>query len=167
MKPVNIENLERLLEGIWSGELLHNQQQYFCGTACCLAGWDVALSHPYVDPEDRENLSQPDAFYAPNEWSRKNNNLTHAEAELLFQASATKDLHIAALRALKEGKRLTESFTGIVHATGEYEGHLALELLELEDLQVLEFLGDIDGLKVDTIHSYNQKGCLKGKVEIS
>ena len=44
MKEVNIVLLERILEGIWSGELEHCQKTYFCGSARCVAGWTVVLS---------------------------------------------------------------------------------------------------------------------------
>ena len=46
MKEVNIENLTRIFEGIWSGELDHDQTDYFCETSCCAAGWDVAFLSP-------------------------------------------------------------------------------------------------------------------------
>jgi hypothetical protein len=125
LKPVNIENLERIFNGIWSGELPHNQTSYFCETSCCVAGWDVALNavpgkvfsleecaEYYQDACDDMGNEEPlssylcNVFSSPWDWSRKHNSLTHAEAILLFSTESTKPLHEAVLKAIKEGRRL-------------------------------------------------------------
>ena len=110
MEPVNVENLERLLQGIWSGELEHDQGYYFCGTACCLAGWDVALNarEQPEKPEDRFKWfgdETTDAYADPRCWSLRNNNLTSREADLLFHSKTTKRLHELVLQAFKAGRR--------------------------------------------------------------
>jgi hypothetical protein len=101
MKPVNIENIESLLNKIWNGELNHNQQEFFCGTSACLAGWDLAL---YLEESPSE---LEDKGYCPWKWSKENNNLEKLEAFLLFSPESTKFLHKAVLQAFKKGKRLT------------------------------------------------------------
>jgi hypothetical protein len=120
MKPVNIENLERIFNGIWSGELPHDQTSYFCETSCCVAGWDVALNavpgkvfsleecaEYYEDAcGDMGNEELCNVFNNPWDWSRKHNSLTEAEAILLFSTESTKLLQEAVLKAIKEGRRL-------------------------------------------------------------
>jgi hypothetical protein len=112
MEPVNIENLEYLLTRIWSGELEHDQSNFFCGTACCLAGWDVALNtvEQPVDPRLRRQwyvLDETDAYSNPWRWSRDHNKLAETEARLLFDESATKSLHQAVLTAFMAGRRMS------------------------------------------------------------
>jgi hypothetical protein len=112
MKPVNIENLEYLLTRIWSGELEHDQSSFFCSTACCLAGWDVALNtvEQPVDPRLRRQwyvLGETNAYSDPWEWSRDHNKLGETEARLLFDKSATKSLHQAVLTAFMAGRRVS------------------------------------------------------------
>jgi len=139
LKPVNIENLEQLLNGIWSGRLPHKQESYFCETSCCVAGWDIALNLlptktltpeecfvleeqvdreeelEYTDITDKEMcrlLEQnwrevSEAFTKPWEWSKHHNNLTDAEAVLIFSVDSTKPLQKAVIKAFREGKRCT------------------------------------------------------------
>jgi hypothetical protein len=114
LSPVNVENLESILERIWSGDLEHNQQHYNCGTAYCLAGWDVVLNAtktPDSSCEDSHesliNICLQDGFNCPWRWSKSFNNLTDVEAKLLYSVNTTKGIQKLTIKALKEGRRLT------------------------------------------------------------
>lgn len=111
MKDVNVSNLQNIFDRIDSGELHHNQSKYFCGTACCIAGWDVALNFPDTYQEFIEGDSVEKLFNAitvsPGEWSQSNNNLTNPEACILFDSDVTREVQDAAMRALTRGERLT------------------------------------------------------------
>lgn len=112
MEPPNIPNLERILTGIKNGKLEHNQSSFFCGTACCVAGWDVALNaaEQPKNAEDRQDWFTFDktlAYSDPWEWSKTHNNLTGAEAFLFFAENSTFEVQWATLNALKLGRRIS------------------------------------------------------------
>lgn len=134
MKELNLENIQKLLNFIWQNPHLHNQTEYFCEISCCLAGWDVALKFPFTPhlrSQFRVSLLTADelflgtvkqfpnevkyAYSNPSSWSRRNNNLTNAEADLLFNCYTRKELHLAILKAFEQGRRLdlpsNESFS--------------------------------------------------------
>ena len=100
MKNANIQNIENLLNGVWSGRLEHNQQAYSCDTAKCIAGWDIALN---CKDSTLDLIIEEGNPWA---WSRDNNNLTEAEATLLFHGNSNKETHELTLKALKAGRRL-------------------------------------------------------------
>lgn len=107
MKPANTENLRELLEGIWSGDLSHNQAHYYCGTSCCLAGWDYLLNGGVnLKTPDEADKYTDEKNIDPWEWSKEYNNLTEAEAFLLFSPESTRGLHELVLSALEQGRRL-------------------------------------------------------------
>lgn len=173
LQPVNLGNLEHLLNGIWSGELPHNQHDFFCGTSCCLAGWDVALHYPEVKPEDRKDVRQwsPEAnqemwlaFADPWAWSRDHNHLTVVEATLLFRKHSTRLLHTAVLNAFKGGRRLeiyssylrTESAYSLPMSTATlkklYENPKAVIVIEEENVLALTtFLGEEYSYRYDNV----------------
>lgn len=98
MNKLNIGNLERILNGIWSGELPHDQSKFEpspCGTSRCVAGWDCKL---------RDTIKEEGFSY----WdeSKEFNGLYEAEAVLLFSEKSTKNLQELVLKAFKEGRRL-------------------------------------------------------------
>jgi hypothetical protein len=125
MEPVNVKNLRRILEGIWGGELEHDQRHYFCGTKCCVAGWDVALNSGIVaKPSERAMLwldGLNEAYDEPDTWSKNHNKLTGPEANLLFSARASKKLHELVLAGLEAGRRLTASHLLMVCDDNAYE----------------------------------------------
>jgi hypothetical protein len=120
IEPVNINNLENLLNKIWNKELKHDQKNFFCGTAACLAGWDFILNSKvpeesinnlrkkghssFIHDKDLKDLPFDDVW----DWSTSYNNLTNIEADLLFGATATKSSHKAILEAFRRGRRLHE-----------------------------------------------------------
>jgi hypothetical protein len=126
-KPVNVENLEMLLQAIWNGDLEHDQENYFCGTACCLAGLDVVLNSPEQPQDPAERPQWYDhgltrAYADPFQWSQHNNNLNFSEALLLFHSKATKKLHILVLEALKAGRRLSDTSMAVT-PKGSFHEH--------------------------------------------
>lgn len=162
IKPVNIENLEDILTKIWSGELEHNQETFFCGTACCLAGWDVALNHPveYANRINWVGLARypSKAFRDSFTWSMSNNNLNSIEAVLMFNSDATKYLHSLVLKAFKAGRRLIMSDQGFsmqdrVLESDHYDsGVVQIATRRKEDSDALiEFLGDYDDSKIQVL----------------
>jgi len=140
MQNVNIENLQRLIDGVYSDELEHNQEQFFCNTACCIAGWDVALHFGLTESErllaqsEDDTLSSSeanDAFDEPWAFSANNNNLTELEAVLIFDYFVTKDLHYAMLDFFKQGGRLA-------NITGKYD----VSLVQKDNRRLLIILFD-------------------------
>lgn len=103
MKQPNTENIRNILERIWSGELEHRQEAYICGTAACLAGWDVKLNSGLPIDEDTGSMVRA--------WFKEHNNLTEGETSLFTHPDATKNLHLAVLTALESGRR----FYGIIY----------------------------------------------------
>lgn len=149
---VNTANLEGILTRIWSGELEHNQGEYFCGTACCVAGWDVALNFPEDYADYIKGVgSAYDLIDDPFEWSMLNNNLNNSEAVLIFDGKATQYLQQKTLEALKAGRRLDIQDGGVrVRNQGWQHNHYSSGVVQIytnnkEDHNALiEFLDDFD-----------------------
>lgn len=99
----NLDELESIINRCYSGELEHNQEEYFCGTACCLAGWSYALAHK-LDNTMRIDMDLDSQLIA--DFVKARYGLSNFEAELFFMPYATKALHYAALNWLKAGCRL-------------------------------------------------------------
>jgi hypothetical protein len=110
----NLDKLEALLQRIWSGELEHDQKQYYsCGTSACVCGWDYAIDMHDGNLIDAEESLATSSFSledgeedVPWAYSRAKYNLTHAEAYLLFNSKSTLVLQKMTLSALNQGKRL-------------------------------------------------------------
>lgn len=111
MKDVKVDNLQFIFNLIDAGLIEHNQEDFFCGTSCCIAGWDLALTYPEKYYEalrlglDGHQISEYLGVNDTADWSKKNNNLTHSEAILLFDMDSTRMLQDATMRALALGKR--------------------------------------------------------------
>ncbi|MEO0868884.1 MAG: hypothetical protein AAFY17_10635 [Cyanobacteria bacterium J06642_11] len=126
LRPIeqeNLENLERILQGIWSGRLSHDQQAFYistdeCGTAACVAGWyaleygdNKGMSADEVERSWRESSwfrSESSSIPAsrPYKFATEDIGLTASEAELIFSSDATKAIHQLCLAAFKQGRRL-------------------------------------------------------------
>lgn len=131
---MELEKLERILEGIWSGELDHNQKQYTCGTSKCVAGWVFYLEYGMDCPEVGNRT-----------WDEAQEilDVTEAEASLLFDSRATKELHQLILKAFKEGRRL-ELEKGLIGFSQERKINYLSENLRLvsdEMDEICQFLG--------------------------
>lgn len=98
---VDIDNLEDILTGIWSGRLEHNQQFYFCDSAACLAGWDYCKRNKQTPLFADENEKVD--FW---EEARIANGLNEGEATLLFHGCTTRTIHTLVLEAFKKGRRV-------------------------------------------------------------
>jgi hypothetical protein len=98
-----LDELENLLNLVWSGELKHDQEEIYspCGTAACICGWDYAL-------DEHDGCLEDAALNADRAWShsREKYGLTAAEAGLLFDGYSTKALQEATLSKLKAGESL-------------------------------------------------------------
>lgn len=98
-----LDELETLLNRIWSGELKHDQSEYIssCGTVACVCGWDFALDYYGGSLAEAER-------YSGAAWrhSTKKYELTTAEATLLFDGLSTKLLQQTTLSKLKGGESL-------------------------------------------------------------
>lgn len=159
IKPVNTANLEGILTRIWNGELEHNQESCFCKTACCVAGWDVALNYP-TDYENYSNglelvENSAKAFLNPLTWSMLNNNLYSDEATLMFDPNSTQYLQQVTLEAFKAGRRLSMQngvvrFVVVFWRRNHYDnGAVQLTTDSKEDRNALiKFLGDYDDSKI-------------------
>ena len=142
MKPAKTDNLKSILNRIKNGELEHYQGQFFRGTACCLAGWDVALnSGTLIDPKKREQayLHPPnEAYKYPWQWSKAANNLTKAEASMLFMCESTLELQLLVLEALEAGRRLNIVGFNYTKSLGYVKGRI--KVLDYRD-EIYTFLG--------------------------
>lgn len=98
-----LDELENLLNRIWSGELNHNQNNYFssCGTAACVCGWDFAL-----DAHSGNLTVAAQKFDDTWNYSKDKYDLTDAEAVMFFEGSSTKLLQQTMLDKLKNGESL-------------------------------------------------------------
>lgn len=153
MKDVNVDNLQSIFDRIDSGELQHDQGAYFCGTACCIAGWDFALHHvkEYQEyllkgatPKESNKMCEA-AKMSPWQWSRKYNNLTEIEAMLLFDSVSSRTLQNATLKALKEGRRLDMEVESIgIRQSSTYDNVICCSLESEKELN--EFLGEVPGI---------------------
>lgn len=156
----NLDKLEEVLDGIWSGELEYEQDVCFYGTACCVAGWLAVLNTELgkvIPPEERAYLhssserfatASPDdirAMMYPWAWSQEFLGITASESALLFDVLTSRKLQELTLKALKEGRRLDDD---VVHTwPDEYSPDcLNLECDSPSEVESLsEFLG------IDTI----------------
>jgi hypothetical protein len=69
-----------------------------------------------VRPLDRYKFwetSKFEAYSDPYAWSKNSNNLTSAEADLLFSPDASKRLHELTLEALEAGRRFTRPYLAL------------------------------------------------------
>lgn len=134
MKPVNIDNLEEVLNYIWDNPQFHDQSEaeieYPEKTIRCLAGWDTFF---------REGNS----YYALTN-SMSFNNLTTDEASLLFDEYCTKELHQIILNAFKKERRLFMiSSPVIINERDIYETELWNIIVkdEIDYFSLVKFLG--------------------------
>ena len=101
---MQLKKLERVLEGIWSGELPHTQGYYSHQGMRCVAGWVFFFEHghlnfwrAYIEKYKNELL-----------WdkAKKILEINEDEATLLFSGISTETLHRLTLKAFQEGRRL-------------------------------------------------------------
>lgn len=91
------EEIRSILDRCKSGELAHQQDMYFCGTARCIAGWKVHFDYcKEMDVQDpttmalidfaEEHTADVDGF-KNNAWgyAQKTWGLTYKQAERLFE----------------------------------------------------------------------------------
>jgi hypothetical protein len=100
---IRLDELENLLNRIWSGELKHDQSDFYssCGTAACVCGWDYALDK-YEGCLAAASPDHKDVWG----YSQTKYGLTRAEAWLLFDNHSTKLLQKTTLTSLKEGRSM-------------------------------------------------------------
>lgn len=156
-KPKGLDKLERVLQGIWSGELKHDQSSYFCGSACCVAGWlaviyGTAKAPEFIPPKSRRSVwygeTRPDAITSdeicawrairfPFRYAKELVGLTCTEANLMFSGKSTKTLQNLVLQALKSGRRIdgVEIIISPCFATDgagestQYQGSVSLKVM--------------------------------------
>ena len=114
MTTLRLDKLNRVWDGIKSGELKHDQQNFFCRTKACFAGWLTAYEamdggaklEDYNDVEDfaysiGESLCGRDYFA----FARDAIGLSHLEAQLLFEMEATVEIQQLVVNSLNAGQR--------------------------------------------------------------
>jgi hypothetical protein len=148
LSPVrNLDELEALLQRIWSGELQHDQRQYYsCGTSACVCGWDYAIDTYNGNLSAAEAKTMSDCENdIPWDYSRAKYNLTKAEAYLLFNSKSTVVLQKMTVKALNQGKRLELFFCPYYEVRGEDIDSYFYRNCPINDLllpaEVLKFLG--------------------------
>jgi len=111
----NLNELREIIDGVYSGKLEYNQDSFFSGTACCIAGWAVVLDFGISDSirskynlEEREvdeieGIDAINAIYSPWDYAQYKFDLTYIESNLIFKAFATKELHYAMLDFFAQG----------------------------------------------------------------
>ena len=91
------EEIRSILDRCKSGELDHNQADYFCGTSRCIAGWKVAIDFKEQfggdgsDSELEEFAFRETEVYgcAPWHYALREWNLTEIQAAGLFSEFAS------------------------------------------------------------------------------
>lgn len=115
---LNLELLNRVHEGILNGELKHDQNEYFCGTSACYAGWICRLVAEAKDPDlFNETLNESysampavDAVLGEVDyWDYAADaiGLTEEESVLIFHQKADVETQSKVIRMLNEGVRFT------------------------------------------------------------
>lgn len=108
LKSEITNEIRYILEGCRSGALRHHQgsfhKQTSCGTAHCIAGWNVVL---------KSNTSEElgEFGYGNDEWneSKEDWQLTDVEANLLFNSTSTFRIQFSLLETLEAGHRINDN----------------------------------------------------------
>lgn len=121
-KPVNLIRLNRIWNGIKSGELNHNQQFFHCGTAHCIAGWEIVFlleeNNISIKIIDKGLITDFTLFTLmkamnldidPNEYTvaQVSLGLNDNEARMLFAGGMRFEVQNALVEYLNQGYRLT------------------------------------------------------------
>lgn len=128
LNPEHVKEIRYILQGVKSGELLHNQKTYHkitdCGTAHCIAGWKCHLDAAkagldITDYAEMPNISDSESItlkeflaeeldYEPGgdyewEYAETKWELTLDETWVLFDADATLEAQFELLELLEAG----------------------------------------------------------------
>ena len=113
MTDLRLDKLNRVWDGIKSGELKHDQSSFFCGSSACVAGWLVAFEAIEIGFKlnDYSNLSSLGyaACHAVGTdfWAYAQTlvGLSQLEAILIFDVEAEIKIQQATIDALNAGER--------------------------------------------------------------
>ena len=124
-KPVNLPRLNRIWEGIKSGELKHNQCVYHCNTSHCIAGWEIVflLNENNIPLQTTEGGSTSgQTLYklvktldikvntvSDSAVARASLGLNKNETKMLFDPDARFEIQDALVEYLNRGQRLDNS----------------------------------------------------------
>jgi len=138
MTTLRLDKLNRVWDGIKSGELKHDQDFYFCGSSACVVGWLVAFEavdrglklEDYSSVQALGYSDEVESFIDGEEYwyyARNLVGLSELEATLLFCSQATTDIQQAVIDALNAGSRfemekVDGSYSGCVRVAGLSKG---------------------------------------------
>lgn len=119
-KP-DTELINTILRGIATGELDHNQSEYHCGTAHCIAGWvevikakELGYSYtwfkeveqPCFTKGDEELYEISPLMETTWQFAQRVLGLTPQEAAILFNVMSSFNQMCALLKILNSGRRI-------------------------------------------------------------
>lgn len=124
MNPEALKEIRDILEGVKSGQLLHDQSSYHsqtaCGTAHCVAGWKAhndaikagvtVTYNSYIDGYAKLDEFMNKKIGTSSEWdyAQTDWDLSRQEAEELFKCEATLDEQFELLEVLEAGCTIKE-----------------------------------------------------------
>lgn len=153
MTRQNLDQLKQIFEGIWSGELDHDQSDYSCGTSKCVAGWAIEM---FSDDEKLKQKLACDSssctvFQAIDLWFTNYFQLTSDEVSCIVNENATKSLHARVLDGLLDGRSfLLENSLSI--DSEDYDGTCYLSFGSLDDAtEFCQFIGLDENFYCDEI----------------
>jgi hypothetical protein len=157
-----LNELEALLGRIWSGELKHNQREFFtndsscnpdaadCNSAACVCGWDYAIDMY------KGNISKAsDSIYpygmpgAPWQYSQEKYQLSESLATLLFSSFSTKGLQQTTIKSLRAKRKLARCFPFEIYSTSYGAGLVLLRNEEVSERTILNLMAFLD-CKIET-----------------
>jgi hypothetical protein len=102
-----LDELEALLNRIWSGELKHTQTEIIndCSTAACVCGWDYAID---LYGGDLSLTVRLEFSAKPYRHTCDKYDLSSVEGVLMLCASSTRKLQKLTLEALKAGRTISQ-----------------------------------------------------------
>ena len=126
MTTLRLDKLNRVWDGIKSGELEHDQRDYFCDSSACVVGWLVAIEarevglkiEDYSDVSEFGNSEDVEDFVSMNYWNYAQTlvGLSSLEATLIFHAEASTDIQQATIDALNAGLRFDPDGSSYVNS---------------------------------------------------
>jgi len=115
MTTLRLDKLNRVWDGIKSGELKHEQRDFFCGSSACFIGWLVVIEameaglkiEDYSDVSEFGKSEDVETFANRDYWNYAQTlvGLSDLEATLIFSAEASTDIQQATIDALNAGLR--------------------------------------------------------------
>jgi hypothetical protein len=114
-----LDELEALLNRIWSGELKHTQDEIInqCNTAACLCGWDYVID---LFGGDLSLVASLQCSSRPYKYTCDKYDLSSVEGVLMLCAASTRKLQKLTLEALKAGRTVSHNFDLCVESS-DYE----------------------------------------------